>query len=89
MFSTKAAIFCLINRLHPAKVGSSGLPGIAITSRLYDKACRAVDMAPPFMGDSATRIASLMPADTIALKKFVGKICAQVGNSEIKSSPLF
>ena len=56
-FSVNAAMFSLIRKLQPAEYLSSGRPGKAMTSRSYDMARRAVAIAPPFMADSATRVA--------------------------------
>ena len=52
----------LISELQPADHSSPGLPGTAITSRLYEAAMSAVMSAPPFIPDSMIRVASEMPA---------------------------
>src|SRR5664279_3703252 len=60
--STRDALLPLIRLLHPEDHWSSGLPGTARTSRLYELAISAVISAPPFIPDSITSVASDNPA---------------------------
>src|ERR1035437_8122082 len=60
--SVRDALLFLIRLLQPADHWSSGLPGTAKTSRLYELAMSAVMSAPPLIPDSTTRVASASPA---------------------------